>query len=294
MSEPFFAGLSDIDLSEYDLSSSESDSSSVPSSEERNNQGSISEIQTLISAIDTSLGSLFKASIFIRSNTTRGKRLRVESTKPFDNRADIMYINDRYPLLNQNATLVGRLGEANARRRQYFKYRRDHDERLSTVAVKANSVNVKTQRYPEARVSAPEETISTVETKPSLLADTEATAFVANEAAQMEMLRDLEAPKAMSEVSLATSIADISDEGFSFPSVPIEAENGTPFLCPYCFRFQSLKCEGLEYHWRYERSSLLLAFAKSLQKARPPRSRALHLYFLVLRSRYLSITTRLV
>lgn len=73
---------------------------------------------------------------------------------------------------------------------------------------------------------------------------------MANEAAQMEMLRVLEAPKAMSEVSFATSIADISDEGFSIPSVPIEAEDGTPFLCPYCFRFQRLKREGLEYHWR--------------------------------------------
>ncbi|KAM0801423.1 ankyrin repeat-containing domain protein [Usnea florida] len=250
ISEPFFAALANIDLSEYDLSSSESDLSSVPSREETDHHGSTSEMQTLISAMDTSLGSLFKASIFIRSNTTRGKRLRAESTKPFDNRADIMYINDRYPSLNQNATLVGRLGEVNARRRQYFKYRRDHDERLSTVAVKDNSVNVKTQPYPEAGVSAPDKTISTVETKPSLLADTEATAFVADEAAQKEMLTMLEAPKAMSEVSFATSIADISDEDFSFPSVPVEAENGTPFLCPYCFQFQKLKREGLESYWR--------------------------------------------
>ena len=211
-------------------------------------------MQTLIAAIDTSLGSLFKASIFIRANTTRGKRLRAESTKPFDNRADIMYVNDRYPSLTQNATLVGRLGEANARRRQYFKYCRDHDERLSTVGVKDNSVNAKTQRYPEAGVSAPDKTVLTVEKKPSLLADTEATAFVANETAQMEMLRVAETPKAMSEVSFATSIADISDEGFSFPSVPVEAENGTPFLCPYCFRLQKLKRESLEYHWRYGRS----------------------------------------
>ena len=244
--------------------------------------------------MDTSLGSLFKASIFIRTNETRDKRLRAERMKPFDNRADIMYVNDRYPSLNQNATLVGRLGEANARRRQYFKYRRDHDERLSTVAVKDNSVNVKTQRYPEAGVPAPDKTVSTVETKPSLLADTEATTFIADEAAQIEMLRMLEAPKAISAVSFATSIADISDEGFSFPSVPVEAENGTPFLCPYCFRFQKLKREGLEHHWRYERSNFLQAFANLLQKARPPRSRALHLHFLILRSRRLSITTCLV
>ena len=244
--------------------------------------------------MDTSIGSLFKASIFIRTNTTRDKRLRAESMKPFDNRADVMYVNDRYPSLSQNATLVGRLGEANARRRQYFKYLRDHDERLSTVAVKDNSVNVKTQLYPEASIPAPDKTVSTVGTKPSLLADTEATAFVADEAGQIEMLRILEAPKAMSAVSFATSIADISDEGFSFPPVPVEAKNGTPFLCPYCFRFQRLKREGLENHWRYERSSFLQALANLLQKARPSRSRALHLHFLILRSRHLSITACLV
>ena len=104
------------------------------------------------------------------------------------------------------------------------------------MAVKGNSVNVKTQRHPEAGVSAPDKTVSTVETKPRRLAGTEATAFVADEVAQMKMLMMLEAPKAISEVYFATSIADISDEGFSFPSVPVEAENGTPFLCPCCFR----------------------------------------------------------
>ena len=86
-----------MDLSEYDLSSSESDSSSVPSSEERNVLGSTSEMQTLISAMDTGFASLFKASIFFRTNQTRDRRLRAAKMKPFDNRADIMYLNDRYP-----------------------------------------------------------------------------------------------------------------------------------------------------------------------------------------------------
>ena len=214
--------------------------------------GSTSEMQALISAIDTGLGSLFRASIFIRANTGRERRLRAETMEPFDNRADIMYVSDRYPSLNHNATLVGRLGEANARRRQYFRYLRDHDERLSTVTTKGNSVNVKAQRGPDAGVPAPAKTLSIVETQPSLLADTEATAFVADEAAQGEMLRILEAPKALSAVSYATSIAETSDEDLSFPPVPVEAQSGTPFLCPYCFRFQQMKCEGLDHHWRYE------------------------------------------
>ena len=192
--------------------------------------------------------------------------------KPFDNRADIMYVTDRYPSLKENTTLVGRLGEANARRRQYFKYRRDHDERLSTVATKDSSVNIKAQGYSGAGVPAPAETVLTVETKPSLLAETEATAFVADEATQAKILESLAAPKAMSAVSFATSVEQLSDEDLSFPPAPIEAETGSPFLCPYCFEFQQLKREDLKKHWRYEKTKYLQALADSVQEARPARS----------------------
>ena len=251
---------SDKDLSEYDLSSSESDSSSVLSSGGRSVLGPTTEMKELMSAIRTGLDSLFKASIFIRNFASKDKRLRAAETKPFNSRADIMYIIGRYPLLKHNATLATRLGEANARRRQYFEYRRDHYEHLSTVATKGDSVNVRAQAHPVVRIAAPATPVLTpvltAETIPSLLADTEATAFMADEAALDWMLRTPGVPEAMSAVSFATSVAEISDEELAFPLVPVEAETGS-FLCPYCFQYQQLRREGLGYQWRCEEMNLL-------------------------------------
>ncbi|MCJ1369865.1 hypothetical protein MMC20_001077 [Loxospora ochrophaea] len=240
----------DTDLSEYDISSSESDSS-FSSSDERRAVNPTSEIQELIFATKAGLDSLFKASIFIRKFAPKERRLRAAETKPFDNRADIMYVNDRYPLLtDKNAALVARLGEANARRRQYFKYRRDHNERLSMVAAEGDLDTKKGQLELNVKRAGLAKTVLTVETKPSLFAETEATAFVVDKAAQAQTLELPSAPQAMSIVSFATSVAENSDEELPFPPLPAEAEDGSPFLCPYCLQYQQVKHEGSEHRWR--------------------------------------------
>ena len=247
-----------VDLSEYDLSSSESDSSLL-SLEDTNALVPTSEMQELISAIRTSLDSLFKASIFIRKFASENKRLRAAKDKPFDNRADVMYIEERYPLLKKKSpTLVARLGEANARRRQYFKYCRDHDERLSTVTTDGDSDNVNAQAHPVVTLPRTAKTVLTVQTKPSLLAETKATALMA-EKAEARMLQKLEALEPMSQVSFATFVAETSDDELPFPPVPDGADNGSPFLCPYCFQIQHFKRRDLKNQWRCAKLSLLQA-----------------------------------
>lgn len=201
------------------------------------------------------LNSLFKASIFVRKFARTDKRQRMAKTKPFDNRADIMYVNDRYPAMaKKNPTLADRLGEANARRRQYFKYRRDHNERLSTVsskqAVRHLSVTPQNQPGTTTGSTGPTESVFTAETKPSWFTETEATEFVADAAEQEKTFEMNEFTPARSVVSFATSIAETSDDEIPFPPVPDEARNGAPFLCPYCLKFQQFKVEGLERQWR--------------------------------------------
>jgi hypothetical protein len=263
----------DTDLSEYGVSSSESDTSSVQSSGSgRKALDPTSEIQELIAAIKAGLDSLFKASIFIRKFAPKDKRLRTAGTKPFDNRADVMYVNDRYPLLtDKNAPLAARLGEANSRRRQYFKYRRDHNERLSTVVAKDNARGSDTMLKSKAIVqnTGPAKSVLTTETKPTLFAETEATAFAADAAAQAQMLEVPGAPAAMSVTSFATSVAEPSDDELPFPPVPAEAEAGSPFLCPYCLTFQQLGLRGSEREWRFERKYLNSSAANCFQEARP-------------------------
>ena len=247
---------SDENLSEYDISSSESGTSSSSSLGERNALAPTSELQELMLAIRTGLDSLFKTSVFIRQFASREKRSRAVGTKPFDSRADIIYVNDRYPLLSKHSTLAARLGEANARRRQYFKYRRDHDQRLATVHNENKPIKSIVQAT--SVVNPPElaRTELTVETKPSLFADTKATTFVADGDAQARILIMAKAPETMSAVSFATSIAETSDDELPFPPVPNEAEQGLPFICPYCLHFQQFKRGNSEYQWRCEERAL--------------------------------------
>lgn len=260
---------SDVDPSEYDLYPSESDSSSVSSSSSEIAPDHTSEMQELMSAIRIGIDGLFKASIFIRNSASTHRRLRAEETKTFNNCADVMHVRDRYPLLKDNPTLIFRLGEANARRRQHFKYFSDHDERLATASMKDDWANVKAQVHPGVVSPETAMTVLTGETKPSLLADTVATTFVADDVAQARLLEMPAAQEANSVASFATSIAETLDEDLPFPPVPAEAKNGSSFYCPYCCINQELKHEGVESQWRYEKICFPQGLTNLPQKACP-------------------------
>lgn len=210
-----------------------------------------------MSAIMISLDYLFRTSVFIRKFAPKDKRQRAANTKPFDNRADAMYINDRYPVVSQkNEALVARLGEANARRRQYFKYRRDHNDRLSrpdTEKEKAIS-EPKPQLHPQPadQRSKPTKSVLSEQTKPSLWADTEATEFVEHPLVEAQLSTLLDPPPAMSIVSFATSIVESPEDNLCFPPLPAEARDNSSFLCPYCLTIVPLKSKEKDNQWRLE------------------------------------------
>lgn len=167
-----------------------------------------------------------------------------------------MYVEDKYSVLrHKNPALVARLGEANARRRQYFKYRRDHNERLSTVTARGKSHNLGSAFEEKPKITFQEsksKSAMTENAKASSFVKTEATALLADAAEKARMLKIQEGQSAMSTVSFVTSIADSSDENMLFPPIPAEAQAGSPFLCPYCLTIQQLKRQGSEAHWKYE------------------------------------------
>lgn len=253
---------SDTDLAEYDISSSDSDSNSAISSTSSFGNvpqatSSTSEIQELMSAIKIGLDYLFKASIFIRKFAPKDKRQRASNTKPFDNRADAMYIKDRYDLVvKKNEALVARLGEANARRRQYFKYRRDHNDRLSRHDIKKDTIPESKPRphpLPVEQSHKPTKSVFSEQTKPSLWADTEATELVGHPLAESQLPGLLDPPPAMSVVSFATSIVESPEDNISFPPLPAEARVNSSFLCPYCLMVVPLKPKDKDNQWRFER-----------------------------------------
>jgi hypothetical protein len=168
----------------------------------------------------------------------------------------IMYISDRFPFVaTKNEALVTRLGEANARRRQYFKYCRDHNDRLSGPHMKEGAARKQgSQAHPAPQPADPGPATRSVvsgQTKPSLLADTEATEFLAQPSDNAGLFEQLDAQSAPSMVSFATSVAEVSEDNFFFPPLPSEAENNSTFLCPYCCTVVEFKKRDRTRQWRF-------------------------------------------
>ncbi|KAK1840534.1 regulator of conidiation-1 [Colletotrichum chrysophilum] len=179
--------ISDADLEEFDISSSSSESgaSSISGPDIERPHDQASELQKLISAMKTSLESLFRASVFIRKFAPKDRRQKASKTKPFDSSADIMYIRDKYPTLwGKEDRLATRLGEANARRRQYFRYRQQHHEKLSSEAddlvLTTKNTHLRTDSTTSGKHSRPGKPFLSDITRPSILAETEATEFQGN------------------------------------------------------------------------------------------------------------------
>lgn len=217
------------DLSEFDISSSESDASSdwglSGDGDDGDAIGSTSEIQELLSAINVGLESLFKASIFTRSFAPSDRRQRAVAIKSSDNHADAMYASYRYPRLKRNEALATRLDKANARRRQYFIDRRDYNDQSASAGQK----------------------------RPIQFVESEATPFVPNESADVQIFDVKDGKSSTSMASLSTPAIVASSDELPFPPMPDEAQENSPFLCPYCFRVVHLEHDGnLEYQWRFE------------------------------------------
>ncbi|KXH49973.1 regulator of conidiation-1 [Colletotrichum nymphaeae SA-01] len=233
--------ITEEELEEFDISSSSSESgaSTTSNSTRDSRHDKPSEIQKLLSAIRTSLNSLFKASVFIRKFAPEDRRQRASKTKPFVNTADLMYIKDKYSILwETNEPLAIRLAEANARRRQYFKYRQQHQENLASqqddIIMGRRDAHLRAEPKPIDREPLPQGSIVSAMTKPSILAETEATEFVRNKEPETQFFA-LQSPEpAMSVLSMATTVVEASDAELQFPPIPQEGQKSDSFLCPYC------------------------------------------------------------
>ena len=189
--------------------------------------------------------------MFIRQSSTDNKRLRASKTEPFNNRADVMYVRGRFPSLDsKNPALVTRLGEANARRRQYFKYCRSHNERLSTQPAEESlkptsrkELGVSDQRTRSAM------SMQETEIRPSVFAETKATRIDPNLIRGDFMLEVQEEKRAASVASFATDVANFDEGQLPFPPVPAEALHGAPFICHLCFTVVQMKSPRIEYYW---------------------------------------------
>ncbi|RPA83857.1 hypothetical protein BJ508DRAFT_304382 [Ascobolus immersus RN42] len=231
-----------ISLSSSSSESDDSGSSSRPSSVDgRTLFGATYELDEWMSAIRGGINSLFREAIFVRRFSKDDRRERARRTKLFDNSSDTLHVLARYPSID--GTFARRLGEANARRRQYFKYCKEHQARLHDQSglIKPSLQAVKPeipQSHPAQVPDHPNEfynssslPASTIRDPSTVPAETTVTEFLA----EHDSLVIERAESVASTFSVATTIVTCDDDTRSqFPPVPIEARAGVDFVCPLC------------------------------------------------------------
>lgn len=240
----------ETDLAEFDISSG-SDSSKLSSGQNIPIVSSDSEIEQLTSAIRGSIDNLFKISVFIRKFAPKERRQRAaEKAESFISQTDEIYIRDRYPAVERQGRgdLVIRLGLANAHRRQYFMYCREHNDRLSRTGAAEDGKEVESRARDQ--MSRQGFVTTAGHRERSFLTTTEATDLLAGNEASGELPKFLQTEPASSLVSYATTIDKSADNGTAFPPLPSDAHNNSFFLCPYCRKIVKLNPNDKEKHWR--------------------------------------------
>ncbi|RPA83855.1 hypothetical protein BJ508DRAFT_413188 [Ascobolus immersus RN42] len=203
--------------------------------------GPISELQESIRAIDMRLDSLFRSAMFVRKFSAAERREKAANSKtsrPFDSQADIIHVLDRFEKIRRTQELhvfAMRLGKANARRRQYLKYRKDHESRSAQIQLPSAYAeqNKRELQVTVERVEVLSKTSgsrSFADTLPTLH-ESEATEFNMKKASEIE---------AASVISMATTVAETSDLEAPFPPPPTEGRPYKPFICPYCRAVQEI------------------------------------------------------
>jgi hypothetical protein len=210
-----------------------------------------SELDELLSAIESANSSLMKLSILIRNSPFRDDYLKAASRYKLDPKWDIGHVREKHGSAKRStAWLVERLGKSITRRRQYLNYRKDHHEKLS------RDWDEDTKEIEPEEDEKPEKTIA--ETKL-----TKATTFVAA-CAPPEKDGSEAGGSFGSQTSYEdTVMGDAAKNRLTVPRYPTMAfegipfEYGEPFQCPYCYTEQTVKSRA---DWKYD--SLLYTISK--------------------------------
>jgi len=187
------------------------------------------ELDSCLKSMSSSVSRLFQASVYIGSLAPVTRRALASRSEPFDSRLEISRVIDRYPKLGANLALARRLGEANARRSQYFTYCRDHHEGLSNPS---DALDAQTKATDFDLEDATE-------------------GLSSDNASSISDQSDVSVPDqgfaSLSGVFSTFTAPEPAADELGYPPVPYNGEEDL-FLCPYCCDIY--RYPGTEQHWR--------------------------------------------
>ncbi|KAL8626996.1 hypothetical protein Q9189_007311 [Teloschistes chrysophthalmus] len=207
------------------------------------------ELEQLQISINTFISSLYRVSVIIRENHKPFDRL-VKCAKidvSFYEFFDARHVQEKYPAAA--AALTKRLGQANSKRRQYFKYRQQHREKLSQPTPSQNS------GIPEHDATKPDlSTFNEIREVPNdgeahpppglqnhstaQLGSTKESTIATSFHPPVEIPPPLQSVDQISEVGTHTSYGtttSVQIDKLTVPLAPASASNGREFECPYCY-----------------------------------------------------------
>ena len=184
---------------------------------------------------------LFKLSRIIRKPAPYDRYKQLASIEPLPFLFDVMHVQDKFPEVRSRPFLAERLGKANSQRRDYFRYRRIHKEKL------AKESRTDLHRRPRNRASSvgsSDDEQTRKQSHPShkqlqsSLGSTKASTFVPPPEGVDLLDVDEASDTGQSETSYATSVNEDDSTTLRVPSIPDTFEEGIGFECPYCYAMQ--------------------------------------------------------
>ncbi|KLU83002.1 hypothetical protein MAPG_02069 [Magnaporthiopsis poae ATCC 64411] len=178
----------------------------------------LDDARSLLDCISEYLRSLFRIAVMVRNAGPRDRfrhALQASNTT-FTDIVDINHLREKHPKLSEDLRTL--LGRANAKRRQFLKYSRDHSLRLAAERDESKQIEV-TESHP-ARTE---------------LLSSKATTF-----AQPSL--DAVEDDILSLISASTVSGE--NQVLSLPRLAALSPDGAPFECPLCRTFQTFEQEG--------------------------------------------------
>lgn len=183
----------------------------------------------ILSMVSQCLKALFRIGILVRKSTPRDRfeRALQQAEFAFPVQFDTNYVQERHPKLSFSDTrwLACRLGSANAKRRQFINYVRDHKAKLEVEDTNSTADAVTAMQSSKATTFVVPKTLS------------------ASEFLQSPLEGD---DDSISLVSASTAFD--KDTNLKLPNLADLGPDGEYFECPICFTLQSFHKEK---SWKY-------------------------------------------
>lgn len=199
----------------------------------------VSEIRELSLTISGSVTRLFKLSMVIRNPTPRDRYERLASLEPLTSFFDVWHVREKSPDVEKRLWLAERLGKANAQRREYFRYRRIHKEKLAKEYERRMNEQAASSWKQEDQEARKDNGAPRSIRPESSLGSTKASTYVPPSTnIDIEKVEEV-SDTGQSEISYATSTDEENFKVLRVPPPPAEFDEGLPFECPYCYTIQS-------------------------------------------------------